>query len=320
MRHQISLLLFLLPLLHPTLAAIKIASALNVIEYTPEKIAKEDFFNGTVSIVNGGVPTLFSDTSVDIASNAETQALRNYATHKNLRIIYTEAEVAYRIVGNKKSGITTAKDLKGKRIGVVSGTSAGYFVQKYMASVGVKDSEYTTVSGSVCLAEPCGSGTFPAMLKSGQVDAVGMWEPTVELAAREIGLDNAVFFQDAKVYREIFNLHTTSDKLANATKRKEIVDFIRALEKAMALFRDQPDKVYKRAADAVSMKEDILKAVWPVHTWSGTLPEDLLSVLVREDSYVADVDRRSAMSESMLKDLIDDSVLKDARAEAKNTS
>ncbi|KAF2737819.1 periplasmic binding protein-like II [Polyplosphaeria fusca] len=308
----LSILALFLPF---TNAALKIASALGVIEWTPEKLAKEDFYNGTVSIVNGGVPSLFSDSSVDLASNAETQALRNYASHKNLRIIYTVSEVAYRIVADKRK-IKSLADLKGKHIGSVQGTSSGYFVQKMMESAGISTSQYTSVSGSQCLSEPCGDGTFPNMLAHGKADAIGFWEPTVELAARAIGSDNAIFFQNFTVYREIFNLHTTAEKLADKSKRAEIVAFLRALEKTLAVFRDQPDKVYARAAAALSppMSTEIMKAVWPVHKWTGTVPEDLESVLSVEDSYVAKVDNRQPQSAATLKGMVDRSVLEEARA------
>jgi ABC-type nitrate/sulfonate/bicarbonate transport system substrate-binding protein len=298
-----------------TNAALKIASALGVIEWTPEKVAKEDYYNGTVSIVNGGVPSLFSDSSVDLASNAETQALRNYASHKNLRVIYTVAEVPYRIVADKRK-IKSLADLKGKRIGSIQGTSSGYFVQKMMESVGISTSQYTSVNGGQCIDEPCGSGTFPAMLKGGQADAIGFWEPTVELAARAIGSENAIFFQNFTVYREIFNLHTTAEKLADKSKRAEIVAFLRAMEKTLAVFRDQPDKVYERAAKAISppMDVEVMKAVWPVHLWSGTVPDDLENVLSVEDSYVAKVDNRQPQSATVLKGMVDRSVLAEARA------
>ncbi|PMD32238.1 hypothetical protein L207DRAFT_518654 [Hyaloscypha variabilis F] len=59
--------------------SLKIASALNTIEYTPELIASKEFYNETTSFVNGGVANIVSDTSIDLAANAETQALRQYA-------------------------------------------------------------------------------------------------------------------------------------------------------------------------------------------------------------------------------------------------
>jgi len=235
----------------PALAVLKVASNLEVLEWTPELIAKEDYFNGTVTIVNGGIPSLASDTSVDIGANSETQLLRQYATHKNIRTIITTAEVYYRIVASKKAGISTLGDLKGKRIGAFPSTSSEYFAQTYLATAGLKTSDYTIVSGSACLKEPCGSNTFPAMLKRGAIDAIAMWEPSVQLGAEALGADAVVFGDNQTVYREIYNLATTTQKLADPAKRKEIVSFLRALVKAEDVFMKDPDKVVARAAAAV---------------------------------------------------------------------
>lgn len=64
------------------------------------------------------------------------------------------------------------------------------------------------------------------------------------------------------------------------------------------------------------MNMTILKDVWPIHSFNGslggTLPSDLLSVLVAEDQWVAKQDNRKAMAQSDLSALIDDSVLKEA--------
>lgn len=34
---------------------------------------------------------------------------------------------------------------------------------------------------------PCAKGTFPEMLRGGEVDAFGVWEPSVELGIRSVG-------------------------------------------------------------------------------------------------------------------------------------
>lgn len=297
-------------------SALKDASSLSTIEYTPELIAKQDYLKGVdVSFTNGGVANIVSDTSVDVASNAETQALRQYATHKNLRIIYTVAEVAYRIIANKK-GVTTLKDLKGKKIGTMPSTSAAYFVSTYLASAGLKDSDYTVVSGGACMTAPCGSGTLPYMLAHGSVDAIGFWEPTAELALEALGAANAVTFSDKTIYREIFNLHSTAEKLKDPTTRANIVAFLRAIDQAEEVFTNNPSSVWPRVASALGVDAAVLKAVWPVHTFNGTIPADLMNVLVAEDKWVAGVDRRTAMTQADLSNLIDPSVL----AEARNTS
>lgn len=168
-----------------SVTSLKIASKLDVLEWTPELVAKEDYFNGTVSIVDGGIANLTTDASVDLGSNSETQLLRQFGAHKNIRTILTTAEVYYRIVASKRAGIRELKDLRGKRIGAIPSTSSEYFVQTYLASVGLTPSDYTIVSGTACLRRPCGSDTFPAMLRRGAIHAIGMWEPSVQLVPPE---------------------------------------------------------------------------------------------------------------------------------------
>ncbi|KAI0424846.1 periplasmic binding protein-like II [Xylaria sp. FL1042] len=292
------------------LAALKVASALEVLEWTPEAIAKEDYYNETVSIVNGGIPSLASDPSVDIGANSETQLLRQYALHKNLRTVLTTVEVYYRIVASKKKGIEKLEDLKGKRIGAFPSTSSEYFVQTLLATVGLSPSDYTIVPGGACLKEPCGSSTFPAMLKRGAIDAIGMWEPSVQLGAEAIG-DDAIIF-DQTTYREIYTLATTAEKLADPAKRREIVAFVAALVKAEDVFRTDPEKVIDRAAAAVKTNATLFREVWPVHRWTARNPLDIVEVLLEEDKYVAQADRRTAMSRDVLEALVDRSLLEDA--------
>ncbi|OTA65925.1 periplasmic binding protein-like II [Hypoxylon sp. EC38] len=296
----------------PSVSSLKIASALGVLEWTPELVAKEDYFQGDVDIVNGGIASLFSDPTVDLGSNSETQLLLQFGSHRNLRSIGTVAEVYYRIVANKKSGINTLEDLKGKRIGALRSTSSEYFVQTYLATVGLKPADYTVVNGLGCLQEPCAANTFPAMLKSGSIDAIGMWEPSVELGAEALGSDAVVFGENQTVYREIYNLATTSEKLDDPEKRAEIVQFLKALKQAEGIFQNDPDKVIGRAAEAVKTNSTLLEVVWPVHRWDVRVPSDMLDVLVDEDKFVASYARREALPREDLATLIDASVLEEA--------
>ncbi|KAI2471181.1 periplasmic binding protein-like II [Annulohypoxylon bovei var. microspora] len=296
----------------PLVYSLKIASALGVIEWTPELIAKEDYFQGDVDIVNGGISSLFSDPTVDLGSNSETQLLLQFGSHKNLRSIGTVAEVYYRIIANKKSGIDSLADLKGKRIGAVRTTSSEYFVQTYLATVGLKPADYTITNGFGCLQEPCAANTFPAMLRDGSIDAIGMWEPSVELGAEALGSDAIVFGSNQTIYREIYNLATTVEKLDDPKKREEIVQFLKALKQAEIVFQSDPSKVITRAAEAVKTNSTLLEAVWPVHKWDVRVPSDMLDVLVDEDKFVASNGRREPLPRESLATLIDPSVLDEA--------
>ncbi|KAI1171513.1 periplasmic binding protein-like II [Nemania sp. FL0916] len=300
----------LLLIVTPALAALKVASNLGVLEWTPELIAKEDFFNGTVSIVNGGIPSLASDPSVDLGANSETQLLRQYALHKNIRTILTTVEVYYRIVASKKKGIAKLEDLRGKRIGAIPATSSEYFVQTLLATVGLEPTDYTIVVGGDCLKEPCGTNTFPGMLKRGAIDAIGMWEPSVQLGAEALGTDAIIFEQTG--YREIYNIATTTEKLADPAKRQEIVAFLSALVKAEDVFRTNPESIMERVSTAVKTNSTLFREVWPVHRWTARNPLDIVDVMLEEDKYVAGVDHRTPMARDVLETLVDRTLLTEA--------
>lgn len=297
-------------------SAIKLASSLQVMEYTPQPYAIKNFYKGQASIISGGVASLPSDKTVDLGANAEFQGLIQYGTHKNIRMIYTIVDVPYRIVANKAAGINTLADLKGKRIGTFPGTSATYFVSKLLNSAGVKDSEYAVVSGNVCMKSPCGAGTLPAQIQAKTIDAFGIWEPAPELGGQVLG-DDAVFFQNATVFREIYSLFTTTEKLNDPSSRKAIVEFIRAMDQAIDTFKNAPEKVYQVVAQTMGMDAATVQAVWPVHKWAGTLGVDmdsnLIDYMVDEDVYVASQNGRQPMTKDVIAQFVDTSVIADAR-------
>lgn len=289
---------------------LKISSDTASIEFTPALIAA-DFYPGEATVQSGGIVGMLNDTSVDLGTNAETQTLRQSVAHPNLRIIFTVTETFYRIVANRSAGISSLADLRGKRIGSIASTSAAFFIHKYLGTVGLTDADYTVVSGSICMAAPCGRNTLPAMLEEGTVDAVALWEPSTQLAANAIG-SNAVVFQDRSLYREIVNLHSTAEKLADPEKRRGIVAFVRSLASAQELYRTEPEAVWPRISEAIGIEPSVLEQVWEDERFQGTLVPDILDVLEEEEGWVAAQSNRSPRTRAELAPLVDDSVMREA--------
>ena len=157
---------------------------------------------------------------------------------------------------------------------------------------------------------PCGTNTFPTMLKNKKIDAVGIWEASPELAAHALGSD-AIVFQNASIYREIYSLYSTTQKLNDPAKRKDIVAFVRALNQTLDLFNDKPEEVYGFVAKEVSMDKDVVQAVWKDHWWVGKWGSDVPQLIVEEDGYLAKTDGRAKASQKELDDFLDDSILKE---------
>ncbi|KAK3985763.1 hypothetical protein QBC44DRAFT_403989 [Cladorrhinum sp. PSN332] len=308
-------------------AALTISAALNVIEYVPLLTTSQDFYpaSSQAVFINGGVANIVRNTTIDLAGNAETQALRHFANNTSLRILWNIAQVPYRLVINTHAltadgtrNLSTLADLRGKRVGTINGTSAGYFVETLLKTAGLNYGDYQTVVGNICHEAPCGNRTFPDMFARGQIDAFGIWEPTLELGIQALPAGQTKVFQDKKAYREIYNLHSTKEKLEDPEKRKEIVAFVKNLIKAQSVFEHNPEQVYQRTSNAVNVSLPLLEKVWRVHDWSGGLPADLLDVLEAEDKYVARVDSRVPNTREKLKELIDPSVMLEALKELKD--
>jgi ABC-type nitrate/sulfonate/bicarbonate transport system substrate-binding protein len=289
---------------------LKIATSLLWIEHTPQPYAIKNFYKGSsqVSRVSGGAAELARDSSFDLAANAETQGLKRYNQNRKLRLIYVICEVPYRLVANQAAGIRTLADLRGKRVGLLRGSSSEAFVNTLLSSAGLRDTDYNVVTGNVCMRPPCGPGTFPHMITNRQVDAFGLWEPTVELGARALG-NNAIIFQNESIYREVYAFYTSTDKLNNPAKRKDIVEFVRALNLTLDVFTNKPETVYQTVASAVRSEASLVRDVWADHKWVGTWTPELLEFLVLQDAYLARKDRRQVTPRADLQKFLDTSIV-----------
>lgn len=285
-------------------------------EIAPVLIAADRLYGDAATVRMGGVPNLFglpgapgfSEPGIaDLATNAETQALRVSVGNPGLRIIMTVSEGLYRVVGRRSAGIATLADLKGKRIATIPNTSSGYFLHKMLKTAGLTLDDVTVVP-MMPLSD------MPKALAEGRVDAVTIWEPEMENAAEAIGAD-AIEFSGKGIYREIFNLNTTDDVLADPVKRKAVVEFVRATIKASADIRADPSLAWPYVEAVGTYKQPVIARAWPHHTFPGVLVPDLLDVLVEEEIFLAGVEKRQPRSRETLAAMIDPSVLEEALAE-----
>ncbi len=284
-------------------AELEVFGNTTTLELAPVLLAARDL-GGTVSVSNGGIPDLFDESAADLATNAETQALRQSVDHPDLRLIFTVAEGFYRIVARRSAGIAALSDLRGKRIATSPNTSASYNIHKMLGTVGMSSDDVTIVP-----VMPL--DLMPRALANREVDAVAIWEPWIQLAADAIG-DDAIEFQERRVYRELFCLYATAATLADPTKRREIVAFVRALISATATVAERPSEVWPLVASSTGYDIELIERVWHHEGYPGTLVSDLLDVMVEEDVYVARERNRAPRTRAQLATLIDDSVLREA--------
>jgi sulfonate transport system substrate-binding protein len=195
------------------------------IELSPVLVAANSFYPERLSVGEGGI-TRITSNEADLATNAETQLLRESVTNPDLRIIMTVTESFYRLVARRSAGIATLADLKGKRAMLPRNTSAHYYLVAMLRTAGLSEEDVQIVNLPPAQGDETGMDQMSDALARGDVDVISIWEPEPEDAIRRLG-DDAIVFQDKSVYREVFNLHARAPDLADPSKRRSIVAFVR---------------------------------------------------------------------------------------------
>lgn len=289
----------------PSAAPLAVHGSTATLEIAPVLLAARDHYPAGALVRPGGIGNLIGEgPRADLATHAETQALRYSVAHPELRIILTVTEGRYRVVARRSAGIATLGDLKGKRVATLLATSAGYFLARMLGEAGLGIGDVEPVRLPV--------EAMAGALARREVDAVAIWEPHAGNAARALDDDRVEFAGDG-VYRELFNLNATADSLADPARRRRIVGFVRAiLDAAAAIRRDGAPARELVGAIAGFPAEEVARA-WPTLAFTGELPSDLLDALVAEEAWLAGRDGRPARTREALARLIDSSILEEAR-------
>ncbi|HLQ75959.1 MAG TPA: ABC transporter substrate-binding protein, partial [Terriglobia bacterium] len=121
-------------------APLRVFGNTTTIELSPVFAAANGIYPGPITVSNGGIPNIVSGDA-DVATNAETQLLRQSVDNPDLRVIFTVAEGFYRIVARKSASIQKVADLKGKRLTTPANTSAAYFLARMLATANLTESD-----------------------------------------------------------------------------------------------------------------------------------------------------------------------------------
>ncbi len=308
-------------LTHSLENTLRIYGNLSLLEMAPVLLAAEQIYPGKTVVGHGSVMALWGKTSdlasldsagqADVATNSETQALRASVDNPDLRFIFTVAECPYRIVARRAAGIARLADLRGKRVGTQLASSAAYFLDSMLRTVGLTSEDVTSVPFMAHTETPL--SLVPEALRTDKIDAVALWEPQPQRAKVALGAD-AIEFHDPAVYTEKFNLCTSQANLDNPELRKRIVAFVRALITAAQRLKDDPQAGWRLVAKTAKLDIDTVSGAWPRFNYPGTLATDLPDIFERQDAWIAKVQGRAPRAREALAKLIDDSVLREALA------
>ena len=225
------------------------------------------FASGKASLLN------MLDGGVDISTSAPTPLVFTSFDRNDFLIFATFAysDDNIKVIANKDKGINAAKDLKGKRIGIVSGSSTDFFLATYLAYNGLSESDIELINIS--------PSNLPNALYSGEVDTIAIWEPYAYNAQKLLG-DKAMRLQSSEIYRETFNLTVMRDfaqESPDVLKR-----LLKAIIRATTFINANREETQRIVSEKLNIDKALTIQLWDNYVFDVYLDQALILTLEDE--------------------------------------
>ena len=204
---------------------------------------------------------------VDLATAAETPitlaALKGHRISVLATIFTSEKDLV--LVARKEEGISTPRDLTGKKVGVPLGTTGEFFLDAFLAlhSISKKNIEIIDVKPDEMVNA----------LVTGRIDAASIWHPQAFQLQKELG-ERCVTFHGETICTETFNILVTQDYVRrNPDVAKGV---LRALLRAEEFVRSNPSESVRIVSNAIKTDGTLLSQYWNIYKFKVSLEQSLI--------------------------------------------
>lgn len=176
-----------------------------------------------------------------------------------------ESDKYMKIITRKDRGISIPADLKGKKIGVSSGTSGEFFLHVFLTlnHLAPQDVQAVTIRPE----------DMVDALATGEVDAVSTWVPYATILQKKLG-DNALIIFDSGVYDMTWNITATQDFVNRHPE--QVKKFLRAILRAEGHIKEHPEEARAITAGHILMDRSILDEIWNLYEFNTLLDQSLI--------------------------------------------
>jgi len=203
----------------------------------------------------------------DIAGAADTPIARAVVNGRKLVIVATIAEIerAILLIARKDRGISSPDDLRNKRIGLVAGSAAEFFLHIYLTTSHINP-------GDVRVVNIAPDKVVNALL-GGEVDAVSTWAPHTIMLREKLGR-NAQILHDPSLYTMTWNVAARRQFVRENPER--IGKFLRAVIRANSFIRDHPGEARALTARKIGAQGALYEKEWQDYSFSASLDQSLI--------------------------------------------
>ncbi|MDB5814088.1 MAG: transporter substrate-binding protein [Rhodocyclales bacterium] len=207
---------------------------------------------------------------VDVATTADTPIVLQSLRRRDFVVIGQFVHfTAIDLLTRKETGIHSAADLRGHRVGVMIGTSAQFFLETLLADNGLRPVDITEVD-------------VPAVdsvnaLAQGRVDAVAAFVPAGHYAQIALGDRAQVVPYDKVRYRESFNYVVKRDFPQKRPLAAQ--GLLRATNRAIEWARANRAEAIAIVTRRSQMEEKVVASLWDEYRLALGLDQALLGSL-----------------------------------------
>jgi NitT/TauT family transport system substrate-binding protein len=179
------------------------------------------------------------------------------------------------IIARRDKGITNAKQLEGKRVGVTFGTTSHAMTMAYLQANGVDTSKVTFVN------QP--PPALQAALIKGDLDAAALWQP-LRFNAKATLKENAVELRSTPPYTARALVVVTEDYAAKHPQ--EITKFLKGLLAAETYVQANQTAAQGFLSEAVGIPANVLSSSWSDYNLGVSMSKDLLSDIEKQGKWI----------------------------------
>ncbi len=234
--------------------------------------------------------------AADIAASAEFAVAMTAAQTPAVAILasVSESNAQIKLIASRRAGVRGSADMAGKRIATVAGTSAEYFVDRWLTYQGI-DPERVKLR----FADP---GALGDLVQQGKAAAAVVWEPEAGHIAEKLG-DDAVALPSAHVYTQHFCVAAQARAVDRDRARFEKV--MRALLRAQRFIAESPAEAQVLLATSLKVSLPVAQRLMAEQDYRLALHASLPTTMLSQIRWQLGQDGKSTEPAPSLQQLID---------------
>jgi NitT/TauT family transport system substrate-binding protein len=221
---------------------------------TQEGIFEKNGLKVKLVVLNSGklVADALTSNDVDFGTIVDSNIAFNGFNGTNIRVpLILGSRLADGFYFKKSQNINSAKDLIGKKIGFVPGTSGHIYLARYLNKNSVKWEQIKPVTIQPQSAQ--------ISLRMDAVDALVIWQPWSNSILKEFGDGVGEILNNKDIYPSNVYLGSTEEYIKKNSDISEKI--MKSLKEAELLYETNPSKTYPYLAKTLKVEESEVKNV-----------------------------------------------------------